>query len=139
MELESVLRLLEELDRRIAQYDEDIQDAGFRALIRLEDRSELRQLRDMVQLRQAAKLQRDGLVRLATVSSSSASSSSTVAREASEAERQAKEEAEQKAKAEAERKERLEERNRIAAMRIAITRLRTKRPRSDDRNEDNNE
>ena len=106
MELESVLRLLEELDRRIAQYDEDIQDAGFRALIRLEDRSELRQLRDMVQLRQAEKLRRDALVRLATVASSSASSSSTVARdEASEAERQAKEEAEQKAKAEAERKD----------------------------------
>ena len=106
MELLNVLRRLEEVDRQIAAYDKDIQDAAELALLRMNNTSMLTEFRDVVILRRDAMLRRDALVRLGTVASSSASSYSTVARdEASEAERQAKEEAEQKAKAEAERKD----------------------------------
>ena len=122
MELQNVLRLLEDVDRQIVALPNDVQDAAELAMFRMF-------MRDMVRLRHEAMLRREA------VESSSASSTSTVViYEASEVERQAKEEAEQKAKAEAERKD-----NEEAKTHAKVNWAR-KRPRSDSRNEvDSNE
>ena len=139
--MEHALRRLEELDRQIADYDRDIQDAAELTSLLLVNRRLLTNARhkvlmrvnamlrdaidrritnsvDIVQVREDALL-RDAIARRGTSSAARA--------EASETERRVKEEAEQKAKAEAERTV-----NREKTHAKAVAR---KRARSNDRNE----
>ena len=78
MELLNVLRRLEDVDRQIAAYDKDIQEAAEIALQRMTNMwgnaEMLNEFRDLQILRRDAMLRRDALIRLGTAACDSATS-----------------------------------------------------------------